>query len=112
MNQNATEVANRALDMIQQLADKMGVTVEKLWGSCVVQARVDGIATSIAFGLLVFALIFSAFALLVGSLKTQDSIWEDERTVPWVVIVIILSIFTLGSAYPCLREIATCFCNP
>lgn len=56
-------------DMLAELAQKLGVAVEKLWAALVAQQRIEGTLLAVLSGVL----LITAVILLVVALQSDDS---------------------------------------
>lgn len=103
--------------MLAELAEKLGTTIEHLWGILLNQSFIFGVSTSIITILMIIFLIFAFYYIKKITNKKRKSPYEeytcDEEYifVCQVLFGCCLVIFPIGILYN-LYEIITAFANP
>jgi hypothetical protein len=103
--------------MLAELAEKLGTTIEHLWGVLLYQSFIFGISASF-ISMIMLAILIGTFYYLkkVGNERRKKVDWEceydvDFLTIGWVfftIIAIVFPIVILVTFY----EIFTAFFNP
>jgi len=95
-----SQIANRALDMLEGLAQQLGVGVDQLWPVLVRKVQIDWIAGSAVLGILwiVVLLIYRR----TPSWRDIGKEWETSSTIPKtfakVIVVMAMLLLTMFTA--------------
>ena len=73
------EIQSKALDMIQQLAEKMGVAVDQLWATLIMQAKVEAISDIVWIVIMFIPFIISLIIYLNIAKKRKEMEKESNR---------------------------------
>lgn len=82
-NQPNESMTNETNKLIQELADRLGTTVEYLWGVLIQQAPIDA-CTKLT------AILLLALALVVMAVYAYRKTWSDEDSKDQVIAVVLV----------------------
>ena len=107
---------NESTKLLEQLAEKMGTTVEYLWDILIYQAHIQAITVLIQF-VIIFIATYFLFKLHIRFNKQTDDkhsvYYEHEEAViiPMVFAGIVMAVLIIV-AFFCISDIVNGFFNP
>lgn len=108
---------DKTSELLQQLATKLGTTIEHLWAVLIRQAYISAI-TDLIQDAIIISVVIVAYRLTVKWLSSKgDTSWDDwlDDRIPTLIVAVagwgILGIF-LVALFLCFPETLTKFINP
>ena len=97
--------------LLEQLALKLGTTVEHLWGVLLRQAPISGTVNII---ISVTVIIISVFFVRLAIVKTKgpDAEWDEEGAFLIWVVALIIAFGSSAIVFASIKNIASAFLNP
>ena len=98
-------------ELIEKLAQKLGVTAEYLWSALLRQAVISGIFDLVFFGLEIVCIFLLIKWWKRTNKKVEKGDWEETAYVPLVTATVIVGVMFLISL-ACLSLTFAAFYNP
>ena len=107
------EIANKVFEMLEQVAEQLGVAAGKLYPILLRQARIDGLTKLIVPLVLILISLIAIYTMIKIAGKTENSSCFDyddffiASTIPTLAIIV-----NLGYLVWNIKNIATALYNP
>ncbi len=107
---------NQSTKLLEQLAEKMGTTVEYLWNILIYQAHIQAITVLIQMVIIFIATYFLIKLHIKFNKETDDkhSIYyehEEAAGIPMVIAGIVMAVLII-IAFFCITDVVNGFFNP